>query len=387
MMLPTSFSIMMSIIMLIITVLSYFMSTELFGESVRKNSRRKLLVINIITIIGMLAFYPKLLDYSYGAMVSQIVVMWYVMQIFLVILSILVKIFRIGLEKATDKKIDGSRRRFLHGLIWIPAVSGTLYGGLYESRHIEFDEVEIDCTNNPKLNGLKIAQLSDVHLGTFFSVKEFYQVLQQIAQKGPDMLVLTGDIFDSIKLNDEAIKVLNVYTRYFPYGVYFCWGNHEHMRNFEHIKEALSKTNVKVLTNESIKVLSGDKPLYLLGVDFVDERGTSAEEVENLAKTREAYIQAALKDVPENAYKILLAHHSIFIDEAFKHNIDLTLSGHTHGGQFGFMGISLVPVFKYMRGKFTQNNCIAYVNRGAGSWFPYRIGCSPEVTIFNFKNK
>lgn len=74
--------------------------------------------------------------------------------------------------------------------------------------------------------------------------------------------------------------------------------------------------------------------------------------------------------------------HSIFIDEAFKHNIDLTLTGHTHGGQFAFLGIPIIPMFKYMRGRFEQNNSIGYVSRGAGSWFPYRIGCSPEVTYF-----
>ena len=277
--------------------------------------------------------------------------------------------------------MDESRRRFLRGVIWVPAVSATLYGGLYESRHIEFVEEEIDCTNVPKLNNLKIAQLTDVHLGNFFSVRQFYEVLNQIVKKAPDMLVVTGDIFDSGKVNDEAIKILNVFTSYFPFGVYFCWGNHEHLRGIEHLKQELAKTNIKVLNNESIKILSGDKPLYLLGVDYVDEIGDEAK------KLREQYVQKALSDVPENAYKILLAHHSIFIDEAFKYNIDLTLTGHTHGGQFAFFGIPLIPMFKYMRGRFTQNNCIGYVSRGAGSWFPYRIGCSPEITIFNFKIK
>ena len=75
------------------------------------------------------------------------------------------------------------------------------------------------------------------------------------------------------KINDEAIKILNAFTPYFPFGVYFCWGNHEHIRGIKHLQEALSKTNIKVLNNQSVKILSGDKPLYLLGVDYVDERG------------------------------------------------------------------------------------------------------------------
>lgn len=96
-----------------------------------------------------------------------------------------------------------------------------MYGGLYERRHIQFVDVDIDARQNPKLKGLKIAQLSDVHLGNFFSLQQFYEILNQIAHKSPDMLVITGDIFDNDKLNDEAIKILNAFTPYFPFGVYF----------------------------------------------------------------------------------------------------------------------------------------------------------------------
>lgn len=378
--LPMMFTMMTALVMVIISVLGFFLASEYFAKDVRKSARKKLIFINIIIIIGFVVLYPKLLDFSYAAILGEIVVMWYVLQVFLIILGILVKIFRLIYEKSRHQEIDESKRRFLRGVIWVPAISATLYGGLYESRHIEFVEQDINCKDFPKLNGMKIAHLTDVHLGNFFSVKQFYEVLNQIAHKSPDMLVITGDVFDNGKINDEAIKILNAFTPYFPFGVYFCWGNHEHMRGIEHLKEALSKTNIKVLNNESIKILSGDKPLYLLGVDYVDEQGG-----QDAANMRKQYLQKALTDVPESAYKILLAHHSIFIDEAFKHNINLTLTGHTHGGQFAFLGIPIIPMFKYMRGRFEQNNSIGYVSSGAGSWFPYRIGCSPEVTFFNFK--
>ena len=120
--------------------------------------------------------------------------------------------------------------------------------------------------------------------------------------------------------------------RYFPFGVYFCWGNHEHIRGIKHLQEALSKTNIKVLNNQSIKILSGDKPLYLLGVDYVDERGGQES-----ANMREQYLQKSFKKM----YQKMLIRYCLliilfFIDEAFKHNINLTLTGHTHGGQFAF---------------------------------------------------
>lgn len=374
------FTIMVSSLIVFITVLGFFLSKEYFAQNVYKSARKKLLTVNLITLVLFICLYPSALDFKYASIFTSLMVMWFILQAFLISISLLVKLLRMLYEKSKNQAIDENRRRFLRGLIWVPAVSATLYGGLYERRHIQFVDVDIDARQNPKLKGLKIAQLSDVHLGNFFSLQQFYEVLNQIAHKSPDMLVITGDIFDNNKLNDEAIKILNAFTPYFSFGVYFCWGNHEHMRDFEHLKEELSKTNIKVLDNESIKVLSGDKPLYLLGVDFVDEHGD-----DNYPKLREEYLTKAMMDVPENAYKILLAHHSIFIDEAFKHNIDLTLTGHTHGGQFAFLGIPIFPVFKYMKGQYQQDNKIAYVNSGAGSWLPYRIGCPPEITFFNFK--
>lgn len=365
---------------------SWKLSKEYIAPSVYKSARKKMAGINIVIMIAITGMSVlnalDVISVEHRGTLGQIIVLWFLLQLFLIILAGLVKIFRLLYEKISHNEVDESRRKFLRGLIWIPAISGIVYGGLYERRHIEFDEVTIDVSKAPKLNGLKLAQLSDVHLGSFFSVSKLQVVLNQILEHSPDILVLTGDIFDSVELNDEAIKLVNSYSGYFPFGVYFCWGNHEYARNINHIKEALSKTNIKVLKNESVKILSGDKPLYILGVDYLG--GDEDEETINL---REEYTQEALANVPDNAYKILLAHHSIFIDNGFEHNIELTLTGHTHGGQFAVLGIPIIPAFKYMRGKFEQNGCVGYVNRGAGSWLPYRIGCPPEVTIFNFVAK
>ncbi len=371
-------------VMVILTLLSLIMAREYFSEKIYKSARKKVVGINVVIIA---LFIAAMLNASIKAQLGiliQIAVMWFMLQAILAVIGILVKIFRLLYEKTAGCKVDDSRRRFLRGVIWVPAVSAVLYGGLYERRHIEFDEVDIDVSASgaSRLSGMKIVQLSDVHLGNFFSLNRLQEVMVAIVQKAPDMLVITGDIFDDNSMNDEAIKLIDKFTGYFPFGVYFCWGNHEHLRGIEHLQEALSKTNIKLLNNSAVKVLSGDKPLYILGVDYLD-----GEHDENIAKRRDEYVKKALSSVPENAYKILLAHHSIFIDEGFANNIDLTLCGHTHGGQFAVLGVPLIPIFKYMAGKFQQGNCIAYVSRGAGSWMPYRIGCPPEITTFNFVNK
>ena len=92
------------------------------------------------------------------------------------------------MKKQVALKLMKADVEFLHGVVWVPAISATLYGGLYESRNIEFVEQDIDCSAFPKLNGLKIAHLTDVHLGNFFSVRQFYEILNEIAHKAPDML-------------------------------------------------------------------------------------------------------------------------------------------------------------------------------------------------------
>ena len=370
--------------LLVITGLVFLLSGEIFSQTVKKSARRKLLVIDLIIAAVFFIVYPSVMTKDYGGILAEITVIWFVLQLFLIILAVIVKLLRLIYEKTKGAPVDESRRRFLRGCIWVPAISGALYGGLYEKNHIEFTNIDIDAGDYTRLNRLKIAQLSDVHLGRFFSVKQLQDVLNQIIQQRADMLVLTGDIFDSARGsdNDEAIKVLNAYSQFFPFGVYFCWGNHEHYRGIEHLKEELEKTNIQILKNAAVKVLSGDKPFYVMGVDFA-----TGDMEDDVVALREAYVEEALATVPDNAYKILLAHHSIFIDEAVKYNINLTLTGHTHGGQFGFMGIPVFPMFKYMRGLVEQNGCIGYINRGAGSWFPFRIGCPPEVTFFNFKAK
>ena len=92
-------------------------------------------------------------------------------------------------------------------------------------------------------------------------------------------------------------------------------------------------------------------------------------------------------NVPDDAVKILLAHHPEFIDDGAERNCALTLTGHTHGSQFGIFGVPLFPVFKYTRGVVKIGDSFGYVHVGNGSWFPFRLGCPPEIAYFTLKAK
>ena len=111
----------------------------------------------------------------------------------------------------------------------------------------------------------------------------------------------------------------------------------------------------------------------------------------NFNQRKHEFLSEAMKNVPQDAICILLAHHPEFIDDAIEFNIPLTMTGHTHGSQFGIFGIPLFPVFKYTRGMFEhigsdgQTKCYGYVHVGNGSWFPFRLGCPPEIAYFTLK--
>ena len=120
-------------------------------------------------------------------------------------------------------------------------------------------------------------------------------------------------------------------------------------------------------------------PLVVAGVDYPFPR-------DHFAALAKAYTAEAMEGIPSGALTVLLAHHPDFFDEAVSYGVQLVLSGHTHGGQIGLFGVPLVPpLFRYMRGWYTQGQTKLYVHSGNGSWFPYRLGCPPEIAYFRFE--
>ena len=279
---------------------------------------------------------------------------------------------------------DPARRRLLKGAAAIPglALAGGIYGGSAGRTRVAVNTIDVPISGlGSGLDGFRIAQLSDIHLGLFFSLAEWRALLEKSAATGADALAVTGDLFDDDDMNAEAAAILDEFTPRFPKGIWFCYGNHEHFRNIRAIREALSRTRVRVLRDDAALVAEGERPLWFAGVDYPMSRSVFAVDG---AKS----LEAAMKPVPENAVKVLLAHHPDFFDGAAQYGVDLALSGHTHGGQFGAFGVPLVPpVFKYMRGVYRVGSTLGYVHSGNGSWFPYRLGCPPEIAVFTLKKK
>ena len=287
-------------------------------------------------------------------------------------------------RKLAAEPLDPSRRRLLtHAAAYpLAAAAAAAYGGLEERTDQVVREQRIGIAGqNTGLDGFRLVQLSDIHLGLFFSLSMLKKLLEQASDLGGTALVITGDLFDDDAMNAEAAEIVDSYRQRFPAGIWFCYGNHEYFRDIGKTKAALAKTHIHVLLNNNACVVDGKKPLYFAGADYPHDRA----KFDALAKSM---TDEALQGIPAHAMTVLLAHHPDFIDQGAAHGVSLVLTGHTHGGQLGLFGIPLVPpVFKYMRGLYRVKDTLGYVHSGNGSWFPYRFGCPPEIACFTLREE
>jgi predicted MPP superfamily phosphohydrolase/heme exporter protein D len=286
-------------------------------------------------------------------------------------------------QRTTSKpaKQGLSRRDFLKtAAAALPiAAFGLSAEGVYQASKLTPVERTLTFHNLPQaLHNFTIAQISDTHLGPFFTLDKLDEALQIVRQRQPHLLVITGDLIDDLSLLSAAIEKITALKDFIPYGIYFCWGNHEYFRNKPRIAAALNDSAITLLDNSSQLLFPGTRPVYLLGVDYPWSKSKAEEQ-----QVMHHDLLQARKNIPEQAFCILLAHHPDFFNEAFAVNMPLTLSGHTHGGQVALFGHSLLPIhYQYMRGLYQQQNCYGYVSTGTGQWLPFRLNCPAEVAFF-----
>ena len=306
----------------------------------------------------------------------------------LVICAVVARFFYRKFHK--PKKFEPARRRMLAYALIYPFLSlaVSLYGNRIEKNSDVENFYDVPIKNlPPDLEGFRLAQISDLHLGAYFSLERLEKLLQRIADAKPDLLAITGDIFDDVSMNPAAIKLVDSFNDKFKFGIFYIHGNHEHFRGIYAIEQMLAETNIHFLLNSAENITS---KLYMLGVDYpsrapVMNSGGDKDREKLFAEARRKFVDKAMENVPDDSIKILLAHHPEFIDDGAERNFALTLTGHTHGSQFGIFGVPLFPVFKYTRGIVKIGDSLGYVHVGNGSWFPFRLGCPPEIAYFTLK--
>lgn len=391
----------MLVLIAFISWLNYRLLARLFHSYRTQAVRSVFLIFSVITIavIGygwstkpILAvpdqgFYYFLVYGTLAWLVGQIILL--VFQPFIyVAYRLITENKKAGTQEASSMTPSMTRRSFLRNTLALtPLVAlGMSTKGIYEAQHemmIERHSLVIPSLP-PNLNGFKICQISDTHLGTYFSLAKFDTVINMLIQEKPDLVVITGDFIDDLTLLKPALDRLNKLHSLIPHGIYFCYGNHEYFRNIEFVRAELSKSRLTVLTNENALIVPGERPFYLMGVDYpwanASQRGINVSE-----SKRQQYFAQASQNIPVDAFKVLIAHHPDFLTNGFAAQIPLTLAGHTHGGQVFIGGRSIQSSYTYMNGLYQENGVYGYVSRGTGHWFPFRFGCPPEIGLFTLQ--
>ncbi len=329
---------------------------------------------------------------AFASELSRLVFVWIMGQIFLLVLLPLVyaafwlfPTYR-SRERGTSSGTGINRRNFLKtaltGIVPVAAFGTASYGVFSGGSHITTQYHEVKWPVLPDyLEGFKIAQISDTHVGFYFSIEKLEEALALVRREKPDLLVITGDLVDDLSLLEPMIDKLTELAAEIKNGIYFSWGNHEYFRNIAKIREALQNSPIRVLANSNQLIIDGKQPFYLAGVDY-----PWADNGQEQSIKRAAMFAQANQGIPEHAFRILLSHHPDFIYNAFEAQVPLTLTGHTHGGQVALFGQSLLPLkYHYMRGLYREHEAYGYVSAGTGSWFPFRLGCPAEVSIFRLQ--
>ncbi len=250
----------------------------------------------------------------------------------------------------------------------------TAYGFFRATRSPDVIRVEVPIKNLPDaLDGFRIVQLSDIHVGPTIKREFVEQVVQQTIGLKPDLIALTGDLVDGsvdyLSQDVEPLKKLDA-----PFGKYFITGNHEYYAGVDAWLAKTYELGFINLINEHRTVNVNGALLNVSGVTDImaaqmDKRHASDPE-------------KAMRGAPEESIKLMLAHQPGTIHEAQKLGVDLMLAGHTHGGQFKPFDFAVSRAHPYISGLHNHHGTWIYVNRGTGYWGPpLRLGIPNEITL------
>jgi predicted MPP superfamily phosphohydrolase len=282
------------------------------------------------------------------------------------------------------------------GLAFGGSLFGTLLFGFRNKYNYQVRRIKLHYPNLPTaFKGLKAVQISDVHSGSFQDKAAVRKGIEMILAEKPDVIFFTGDLVND--RHEEMLEYIDVFGRLkAPLGVYSTLGNHDYgdyvqwpskeakMANLEKLKTIHAQMGWRLLMNEHVVLQREADQIAVIGIENWSAKGRFPK----YGKMAEAY--AGTTQIP---FKILLSHDpSHWVAEVIPqyNDVDLMLSGHTHGMQFGLENpyIKWSPVkwvYKQWAGLYESGNQKLYVNRGFGFiGYPGRVGILPEISVLEF---
>ena len=405
---------------MIFGLLTFFLiwaAVEWFSfQAVRTVLKRKKLVTAYQIISVVLAVYLlytiSQFDRSIGQtrktmLVLAFALMVYIPKMVLAIIMMTEDLFRVGkgsanylVKKKRDQPFIASRRKFVSQLglsiAAIPFMS-ILYGIFEGKYNFKVIKQPIYFPDLPaEFDGFTITQISDIHSGSFDNPEKIQYAIDLINEQNSDMILFTGDIVNTHA--KEMLPWIDTFKRIkkHNFGKYSVLGNHDYgeyvswptpedkENNFQAIKNLYGQIDFKLLLNEHAVIEKGGQKIALVGVENWGHNFKKAGD-----------INKASNGLTSNDFKILMSHDPSHWDYEVQHhdkNFHLTLSGHTHGMQFGieipgYFKWSLAQyVYKQWAGLYENKGRYVYVNRGFGFHaYSGRVGIMPEITVIELK--
>ena len=243
-----------------------------------------------------------------------------------------------------------------------------------EANSLSLERVEIGLKRLPKqLEGFKIIHLSDTHHSPFTNLEHIARAVKVANRLKPDMFLLTGDyVSHEDKYIAPVADVLGKLRSEF--GTFACLGNHDHWTNVDLVTHLFRGEGINLLINEGLRIEARGASFWLAGVDDY-----------MVGKTD---VPAAMKGSFPDELKLLLAHNPVIFRQSVRAGIDLTLSGHTHGGQIKIRDEEkrILPRRKLTAGLHRRKESQIYITRGIGTVvLPVRYQCPPEISMLELR--
>ena len=247
---------------------------------------------------------------------------------------------------------------------------------LDEASSLSIEKIDIKLPRLPKkLDGFRLVHLSDIHHSPFTNLEHISRAVKVANRLKPDMFVLTGDyVSHESEYIEPVAEVLGKLNSEF--GTFACLGNHDHWTDAELVTSSFRRANINVLINEGFRFTARDSSFWLCGVDDY-----------MVGKTD---LKSALHGSFADEMKLLLAHNPVIFRQAARFDVDLVLSGHTHGGQVKLRDEDkrILPPRKLQNGLHRRRDSQIYITRGIGTVvLPIRYQCPPEISLIELQCK
>ncbi len=269
--------------------------------------------------------------------------------------------------------------RFQALLVLVPVLTVGLLAVFLGLRFPEVKRIEVPLRTWPRgLDGFRIVQISDIHIGPILGRRFSQELVARVNALSPDLVAVTGDLVDGPveKLRTEVEPFSDLRARH---GVFFVTGNHDFYSGAEDWVARVRELGMRVLRNKNVVLSQGADRFALVGVD--DHRadmmsGSGGEDLD-----------AALEGIDSALPRILLAHDPSTFKRACQMDVDLQLSGHTHGGQIWPFRWFVRLAIPFVDGLYQRGDAKLYVSRGTGFWGPpMRLGAPAEITEITLRS-